>query len=98
MAQEIFLKTPEAVLDFSFDWSQWLDSANNEIINTSSWTVPSGITQYGGATKTNSSTTVWLTGGTAGKSYILKNIVTTTNDSASSRTDSRTFKVKVGDR
>lgn len=98
MAQEIFTKTPEALLDFSFDWSQWLDTASTEVISTSSWTVPSGITQYGGATKTNTTTTVWLQGGSTGKSYVVKNIITTSDANSSSRTDSRTFKIKVGDK
>jgi len=38
-----FLKDPDAVLDYGFDWSDWL--ADGETISTSTWTVETGITK-----------------------------------------------------
>jgi hypothetical protein len=67
---------PGNVLDYSWDWSLWL--ASGDTIQTSTWTVPIGITQ----TTPNPSisgnvTTIWLTGGTVGQTYTVTNKVVT---------------------
>ena len=88
-----FTKDPNAVLDYSFDWSDWL--AEFEEISTSTWVNPDGITINTSA-KTATSTVVWLSGGTAGKTYRLTNrIVTTSNPT---RTDDRTMTIEVSER
>jgi hypothetical protein len=78
-------KDPDAVLDYSIDWSEWLA---DDTIDTSEWTVPEGIT--GGATsKTDTAVTIWLSGGTAGQTYTIRNRITT----AGGRTNDQTFKI-----
>lgn len=61
-----FMKDPDSVLDYAFDWSEWLESG--ESINSHVITVDGGITKD---SSSNSSTivTVWLSGGTAGTNY-----------------------------
>lgn len=84
-------KDPSAILDYGFDWEDWLDG---DTISTSSWVVsPSGLTASPN-TKTSNTTTVWLSGGTAGSTYQLTNTIVT----AAGRTDQRTMLVAVQDR
>ncbi len=58
-------KDPDAVLDYSIDWTTWLAG---DTLATSVWTVPAGITKDS-ETNTTSKSTVWLSGGTAGEVY-----------------------------
>jgi hypothetical protein len=85
-----FAKDPEAVLDYSVDWTRWL--AGDEIA-TSEWIVAAGITK---ASETNSPTkaTVWLSGRAAGLSYSVTNRITTTGG----RTEDRSFMIRVEER
>ena len=87
---KLFKKDPSAILDYSIDWSLWLDG---DTISTSSWTVPQGLTK---ASETNNSTTatVWLSGGTVDQTYTVTNRITTANG----RTDERSILIKVVDR
>lgn len=98
----IFLKDPDAVLDYKFDWaaltnssgdSDWLESG--ETISTYTITAETGITvDSDSKTDTDTSVTVWLSGGTAGADYeVACEIVT-----SSSRTDERTIKIQVRER
>lgn len=75
-------KDAQSILDFSIDLSNLLQTG--ESIATSSWSVPSGITQV---TATNSSeiATIWLSGGTLNNIYELVNTVVTNS------TPTRTF-------
>ena len=97
-----FLKDPIAVLDFKFDWkaltngngnTDWLSSG--ETISSKVVTVESGITKDSDApTDTNTSVTVWLSGGTAGEDYdVACKIVT-----SAGRTDERTIEIRVQER
>lgn len=93
---ESFVKDPDAVLDYVFDWRDWL--SDTEIISTSSWTVETGLTQDG-ATNTDSTATVWLSGGTAGECYKITNNITTNGGNAGvARTDNRTMLIEVKER
>ena len=98
----IFLKDPDAVLDYKFDWaaltngngnSDWL--ASGETISTKTVTVDSGITRDSDAlTDTNTSVTIWLSSGTDDVDYeVACKIVT-----SASRTDERTITIKVRER
>lgn len=78
-------KDPNAVLDYSIDWSDWLDT---DTISTSTWTVPTGLTK-GTDTTSTTVTTVWLSGGTAGTTYEILNRITT----AGGRTQDKTVKL-----
>ena len=72
---KIFTKDPEAVLDYGIDWDahDWLGA---DTISTSTWTVPSGITKVTDS-KTTTTTTIWLSGGTAGETYPVKDHIVT---------------------
>lgn len=94
-------KDPNAVLDYKFDWkaltngsgaSNWL--ASGETISSRTVTVDSGLTKDSDSlTDTNTSVTVWLSGGTPGKKYkVACRIVT-----SAGRTDERTLVVTVKD-
>ena len=86
-----YIKDPDAVLDYTLDWSSWL--ADGETISTSSWTVEAGITEDSD-TNTSTNATIWLSGGTDGSSYIVTNRITTSE----SRTDDRSVKISVCER
>jgi hypothetical protein len=85
-----FAKDPNAVLDYSIDWTRWL--AGDQIA-ASEWIIPSGITKAADS-KTATSATAWLSGGTAGQSYIVTNRITT----AAGRTEDRSFTIRVEER
>ena len=78
-----FLKDPDAVLDYMFDWSSWLQSG--ETISTSTMTASTGIT-VDSDVATTTTTTVWLSGGTAGVNYTVTNHITTSNSRAEDQT------------
>lgn len=86
-----YIKDPGAVLDYGFDWSDWLGIG--ETISTSSWTVPLGITNVSDS-KTNTLTTIWVSGGTNGTDYSLVNHIKTN----ANREDERTHIIKVRNR
>jgi len=85
-----YVKDPAAVLDYGLDWSAWLDG---DTIDTSTWTITTGLTKDGDD-HDGTTTTVWLSGGTAGTSYRATNRITTTGG----RTDERTIRITVSDR
>lgn len=91
MATTSFAKDPGENLDYGIDWSDWL--AAGETISTSVWTVAAGLTK-GSDSNTTTTTTVWLSGGTAGTTYRVENAVTTN----ASRTGVRSFLIVVQDR
>lgn len=84
-------KDPDAIIDFGVDWSDWL--ATGETITASWWTVESGLTENSN-TFGDTSTTIWVQGGTAGETYTLANKVATSGG----RTDERSFEVMVEER
>jgi hypothetical protein len=64
-----YFKDADAILDYDFDWSEWLGSAT---IVTSTFTVPSGITEVTDS-HTDTVTAIRLSGGTWGESYVITN-------------------------
>ena len=83
-----FIKDPQSALDYGFDWSDWLDTGDT--VSTSTWKVPAGITNHS-ESRTTTTTTVWLSGGTVGATYKITNRVVTVDG----RTVDRSFYVKV---
>lgn len=83
-------KDPQAILDYSIDWTSFLETA--ETIATSQWFTTSGITVdvTGHTTKV---ATIWVSGGTLGQSYELTNRITTSNTPA--RVDERTIIITI---
>jgi len=97
---QTFRKDPHAVLDYVLDWYNLDDIAEHppylneeETISSATWTVATGITEDS-VSKTDTTTTIWLSGGTAGESYSIACKIVTSD----SRTDERTFTVQVENR
>lgn len=90
-----FFKDPGDILDWVFDWSNWLSTG--ETISTSTVTAATGITlgsgSNGASAPTHDSTTAtfWLLGGTDGQKYRVTNQITT----SASRTVERSIVVQV---
>ena len=61
-----FIKDPDAVLDYSVDWSKWLAG---DQIQTSSWSVSDPALEAADDSNTTTRAVVWLAGGVAGQSY-----------------------------
>ena len=85
------LKDPSAVLDYVFDWTEWL--ATGETIISHTITVDTGIVKDTSA-EAAGKVTVWLSGGTAGINYKVACLITT----SAGRTDERTIWIKVTNR
>jgi hypothetical protein len=85
------LKDPSAVLDYVFDWTEWL--ATGETITDHTITADTGIT-VDSSTEDDGKVTVWLSGGTAGINYKVACLITT----SAGRTDERTIWIKVVER
>lgn len=85
-----FDKDPDAVLDYTVDWSDWMVSP--EVIASITWVLSAGITSVF-ESNTSSAATVWLSGGTAGRSYEVTCHVTT--NSTPPREDDRTIGIKI---
>lgn len=77
------------ILIYTIDWSSWLNAGDT--INSSSWTVPAGMTDVTDS-KTTTTTVVKISGGTVGSSYTITNTVTT---SVSGETRTETFVLRV---
>lgn len=84
-----FIKDPDERLDYTMDWDVLDYLAAGETIATSAWSVPAGITQYGTASNTTTTATIWLEGGTHGQEYIVSNLITT----SASRKAERSIKI-----
>lgn len=79
-------KDPDEVLDYEMDWSARILT---DTISTSTWIVPTGITKNSDS-NTTTTTTIWLSGGTAGNTYEFTNRIVT----AGGRTMDESVKLK----
>jgi len=75
-------KDPDEVLDYQINWAGTPEVpgplfASADIIATSTWIVPVGITKDSDS-DTDTTTTIWLSGGTLGATYEFLNRITTT--------------------
>lgn len=87
-----FTKDPSAVLDYQFDWAAWL--VNDTITGTPVITItPTGLTKDS-QTNTTAAVTVWLSGGTVGKTYTVTCRIVT----AGGRTDERSITIVCAQR
>jgi hypothetical protein len=84
----IYLKDPEAVLDYGIDWEDWLGT--NETITASTWEVQAGIDKDSDSFD-NTATVIWLKNGTVGEDYVVTNHITT----SANREDDRSMIIKV---
>jgi hypothetical protein len=86
-----FRKDPHAILDYKFDWSEWLTSG--ETLSTYSVTLDAGLT-LDDSTFDNDSVTFWVSGGVDGNSYDAVCHIAT----SSSREDDRTARFHIRER
>lgn len=86
-----YLKDPDAILDYVFDWSPYLEAG--ETITDKTVTVDAGLTLDSHSVD-DSSVTVWLSGGTVRTTYKVACLITT----SAGRTDERTMTIKVVNR
>lgn len=84
-------KDPDAVLDYTLDWDAWL--ADTDTIASAVFTVASGLTKDS-EEFTDDTSTVWLSGGTAGESYKVSCRITT----VAGRREDRSFYVDMKER
>lgn len=90
---ETYEKNAVAVLDWKFDWDDWL--AVGETISTKTVTVTTGITLASSAiTDAGRSVTAWLSGGTLGLTYQVDCQIVT----SAGRTEKRSILVVITDR
>lgn len=95
MTEDIFTKDPDAVLDYAFDWTDWLDTDSSpaETISSHTITVDTGITKDSDS-EASGVVTAWLSGGTAGNIYTVSCEIVTSH----SRTEERSFEIVVMER
>ena len=84
-----WLKDPNATLQYTLDWSEYLGS---DTIVSAAWSAP-GLTTNS-TSSTTTTTTIWLSGGTVGKVYTVRCRVTTTAGTI----DDRSFEIEVTNR
>ena len=85
-----FVKDPNAVLDYEWDWSAWLGT---DTIASHTVTAATGLT-VDSSTATTTAVTAWLSGGSVGASYAVTCHVVT----AAGREDDRTVTITVQER
>jgi hypothetical protein len=86
-----YTKDPDATLDYTLDWSEWLET--DETIDTSTWIIPEGITTVRDS-QTDTTATVWLSAGNLGQRYTATNRVVT----SAGRTDDRSIYITIRNR
>lgn len=85
-------KDPRARIPVSVDWSEWL-AQESTTIASSAWTLEAGPV-LDGQTNTPTIATAFVSGGTVGSRYVLRNTITTANGLI----DSRSLRVVIRDR
>jgi len=106
MPQSEWVKDPDAVLDYKFDWlalthgsglSDWLAAAEtiaSHTITVTPVTLSPLTVDSSAQTDANTTVTVWLSGGLVGTEYKVACEVVT----SAARTDERTAKIKCEER
>jgi hypothetical protein len=88
----VLLKDPNAALDYSVDWSAYLEAG--ETLAGSAWQIdPAGELAYTAASFDAASATATLSGGVIGHVYRVTNRITT----SLGRIDDRSFILRVED-
>lgn len=85
------VQDPQAVLDWTVDWTDWL--VTGDTISTHSVTVQTGLTEDS-SSDTDTAVTAWISGGTVGSSYTVVFHITTVDG----RQDERTLTLTIRDR
>lgn len=87
MSAVTYTQDPDAVLDYTVDWAAWLD---DDTISVSTWTAESGI-EIADDSSTDTTATVFVSGGTVGERYAVTNHIVT----AGGREDDRTLTIRI---
>jgi hypothetical protein len=87
-----YKKDPNAVLDYTFDWTPYLTPLN-DTISAVTWVLATGLTQVS-QSNTPTTATVFVSGGVVGETLKLTCRVTT----AGGRTDDRSIDLKIVER
>jgi len=82
-------KDPDEVLDYQIDWTARLAG---DTISTSDWDVEAGITMDS-ESNTDTTATIWISGGTVGETYTFTNHIVTAG--ARSMDQSVRLRIKV---
>jgi len=88
MSFPLFIKDPDAVLDYAVDWTTWLDG---DTIVASTWILDEGITEHTNTTFTTKNTILWVSGGTVNMAYLAVNHITT----AAGRENDQTIRLQI---
>lgn len=89
------VKDPNAVLDYTIDWSDWLQPISDTIASVA--VSVTGVT-LDDTTNDGTSVTIWVSGGTAGTKGSARVRITTAGTGAQPRTDDRTVYFKIKER
>lgn len=65
---ESFVKDPAALLDYTWDWSAWLDEVD-DTISSATVAVPAGLTAVGAPSVTTTAVTQRISGGALDDAY-----------------------------
>lgn len=84
-----FIKDPNAVLDYMWDWTDWLPAGDT--ISTADVTLAAGDVVINSESNTTSTVTAWISGGTQSTDAQLTARVVT----AQGRTDDRTITLHI---
>jgi hypothetical protein len=88
-ARRKFIKDPNAVLDYGWNWSKWL---GGDLLSEASFVSDTGLTiVQTGITEDFKTAVVWLAGGTDGHCYDVRCRILT----AAGRVDDRTAHIQV---
>ncbi|WP_406730879.1 hypothetical protein [Streptomyces sp. NBC_01794] len=71
-----YIKDPAARLDYTWDWSAWLDEIT-DTISSATVTVPAGLTAVGAPDVTTTAVTQRISGGTVDEAYTVVCQITT---------------------
>lgn len=93
----VIRKDPAALLDYTFDWTLWVDGVTVTIASQTTTTpaVTGGPTVVSSAI-VGKTVVAWISGGTAGITYLITNQITCSGTPA--RVDERTISLQVEDR
>ena len=81
-------KDPNAKLDYTIDWTQWLGM---DTITASTWEVSSPELIIMDSSNTHTTTTIWLSAGLVGQVYTVTNYITT----SLGRMQDQSFRLKI---
>lgn len=71
-----FTQDPNEELDYKIDWTRTL-TPDGDTVASSSWDVPTGLTEPHAQSHDSTSTIVWVAGGTINENYTLTNHIVT---------------------